>query len=460
MERLGSLLSVGRRWSGPSAGRDPPEDGELVITTVHNPPFVLVQPREDGSYRYDGYLVHLWRIIAHELGLRYRIEPLLSGAYGSVDENGTWSGMVGELAYGRADVAVTGLYLRQDRATVTDYLDSVPVARSFSTFYVRAGRSEGIPPLTVGMISSLLQPLHMNVWWAVLASLFVLSLVLRLSLRFGGSGRHSSAWNARDAQVTREGTRRPVEEMGLGSCLLFCFTSFVGQSWPELPVGTPARLVAASCWALRIIIYTSYTANLISYMVVHSVDLPIRSLKEFAEQPGWRLAIQPGHAIFNDWKRSRDRYERELYRRSVTRQGFIEINYKGDSILDVVQPKVMTFVNFDKVVYALGPEVCNLVAMPGLPVKSKDIFMAISKRRPQLRRSINRILLKIKETGMLAEIKGRWIKSKDEMCTMISEYQQMSLGGVLVVLLIIPASVVVCMALCAAEWAWFRLSHS
>ena len=456
MERFGRLLSVGQPWSG-SAADDPPLDHELIITTVHNPPFVLVRRLTDGAYRFDGYLVHLWKIIALELGLRYRIEPLLSGAYGSVNGNGTWSGMVGELAYGRADVALTALYLREDRASVIDYLDAVAVARSFSTFYVRAGRDGAIPPLTVSMFSSLLQPLHVSVWWAVLVSLLVLSLVLRVSLRFGSSGGHSGgSWDA----STREETRRPVDAMGLGSCLLFCFTSFVGQSWSELPAGTSARLVTALCWTLRTIIYTSYTANLISNMVVHSVDLPIKSLKEFAEQPGWRLAIQPGHAILNDWRRSREQYERELYRRSVTGNGFIEINFKGDSIFEVVQPKVMTFVNFDKVVYALGYEVCNLMAMPGVPVKSKDVFMAISKRRPQLQHSINRMMLKIKETGMLSELKGRWFKSKDEMCTTSSEYQQMSLGDVLVVLLIIPFSVALCSVICAAEWLCFEISRS
>ncbi|KAF0297698.1 Glutamate receptor 1 [Amphibalanus amphitrite] len=463
MELPAGLQFVGQPWTVSfNASLEP----DVVVTTMHNPPFVLIQRLANGTFLYDGYLVQLWELIAAELGLRYRIEPLLSGGFGSVGENGTWSGMVGELAYGRADVAVTAIYLRQDRASVIDYLDSVAVARSYSTFYVRAGKDEGLPPVTAELFGSLLQPLHGSVWWAVLVSLLVLALVLRIALFFGLSDRVQRTTNisSRSAGRKRESsgelTQGPVVDMGLGSCLLFSFTSFVGQGWPDLPLGTPARLVAASCWALRTIIYTSYTANLISHMVVHSVALPIRSLKEFAEQPGWRLAIQPGHAILNDWRRSRDPYGRELYRRSVTRQGFIEINFKGDSVFELVQPKVMTFVNFDKVVFALGPEVCHLVPIPGLTVKSKDLFMGISKRRPALRRAINDILLKMKETGMLAELKARWIKSKDEMCVMKSEYQQMSLGDMFVVLIILPVAMVACAGICLIEWGWFRFSQS
>ena len=50
-----------------------------------------------GNERYEGYCKDLTKQIADIVGFDYVIQPVADGKYGSVDDNGTWNGMVGEL---------------------------------------------------------------------------------------------------------------------------------------------------------------------------------------------------------------------------------------------------------------------------------------------------------------------------------------------------------------------------
>ena len=230
MEYQSSLLSVGRRWSledvETELGSGEVHE-ELRVITVHDPPYMTINPQPDGSYNCSGYLYDLWETIAKELKVRFQMVPLLVGDYGTLYENGTWSGMVGDLAYGRADVAVTTLNMQSHRAAVVDYLDAYPVQTVVYKFFVLRERGE-IPQLTMDLISALLKPLHVNVWWTLLASVLLLSVVLWISEGLG---------------CTQAKNRKTSRDMTWTSCLLSCFMSFVGQGWSS----TPGTFSGPSC---------------------------------------------------------------------------------------------------------------------------------------------------------------------------------------------------------------------
>ena len=243
MNQPDTLLQIGQGWSDePSvaAATEVPIP-ELRVTAVHHSPYISIYPHANGSYSYDGYIYEVWQIVARQLDLRYRMVPMLSGVFGSLDGNGTWNGMVGELAYGRADIALAILDFRQDRAAVIDYIDTAPVGQQKSEFFIRRGSGE-VPTLSLAGLESLLKPLDTNIMWTLLASVFVLSVVLRLTL-----------WLSHP----RGEERRTVEEMTWGSCLLSCFMSAIGQGWAITPNSMAARITTMSCWFLGIMIYTS-----------------------------------------------------------------------------------------------------------------------------------------------------------------------------------------------------------
>ena len=444
MEHHGSLLSVGRRWYPEDVELGTGEVQELVVTTMHDPPYTTINPQPDGSYNYSGYLYDLWETIAKELNIRFRMVPLLKRDYGSLHENGTWSGMVGDLAYGRADVALNPLFMRPDRAAVLDYLDAYPVRAYVFKSYVRREQGE-IPQLSMDLFSALLKPLHVSVWWTLLASVLLLSVVLWISEGFSR------------AEVKKGNTAR---DMTWPSSLLSCFMAIVGQGWASTPSSLSARVVTLSCWMLGIIITTSYTANLISHLTVGDVTSPITSLKEFLKRMdgrGWKLSTTPGHASINDWKVSSDPYERELYRRTVTGDGFIPLDISSfQNTDDGTNGKVMFYTSANTLFQFFGGGACDLVPVPNAPEKSAGAFMVISKDRKRLRRNINRLLLKMGDVGLIKRIRDLWVHPPDWMCEKSTGYKAMAFGDTLSMLLIMPLTMCACLIIFCLECLFFK----
>ena len=446
MTQSGTLLQLGQDWIDElsvAAATEAPAP-ELRVTTVHDPPYISIYPQANGSYSYDGYIYEVWQLATRLLGLRYKIAPLPSGEFGSLDGNGTWTGMVGELAYGRADFALTWIDFRQDRAAVIDFIDAAPMEQLKSEFFIRRGSGE-MPSISLAMLTSLLKPLGTGVWWTLLASVFVLSVVLCLTLRLS----HPP-----------EEERQKVEDLTWRSCLLSSFSSVVGQGWTQTPSSMAARITTMSGWLLGIMLCTSYTANLISSLTVITVDRPISSLKEFSEQSDWKFAIERGHAHLNDWKQSQDAYKRELFSRSVSGQGFIALSWTPEVIQKISQPRVLTyFSSRAHMFHALGRDACNMVTLNDhQPVITTSGYMAIAKGLDPLRQQINQLVLQMYQAGVLQRLKTKWMASSRDTCGTPPSTRALSFGEVLPVLVIIPLAVVVSAAILFLEMVTFRFA--
>ena len=442
MTHMGSLLSVGGDWSLEAFG-DWHQEPDLRVTTIHDPPYLSIHPQPNGSYRYEGYLFDVWDTIARQLDLRYRIVPLLEGGgYGNLNGNGTWTGMMGELVYGRADLALTMLYMSPDRAAVVDYIDAVSVGQTGYTFLVRTGHQQTVP---LDTLRSLLRPLHQDVWWTLLGSLLLLSLAFRVFSPGSQSG---------------DDALRPTRRPSWGSCVFSTFSLLVGQGWSATPSTASARTATIFSWALNIIIYNSYAATLISHLTVATApSRPLHSLREFHEAAGWLFAVDPSLGAMNQWKDSQDPDERELYQRSVTGEGFIALNLTRGSQRQVLQPRVMSYADRRKLSYFIGADVCDFVPLLDGPVQTYNNYMVMAKGRHRLRQAINQELRKLKETGVLIRLEQRWFDfSRKCDSSSASGYKELSARELLALLLIIPLATVISVLLAALEWLWFHFS--
>ena len=58
---------------------------------------MTIKQEEDGTISYEGFCIDLFKQLAKMLHFTYEIYHSPDGQYGSVTENGTWSGLMGEL---------------------------------------------------------------------------------------------------------------------------------------------------------------------------------------------------------------------------------------------------------------------------------------------------------------------------------------------------------------------------
>ena len=415
-----------------SVAADQFEDSEIRLTALHDPPYIWIHPTGDGSYRYEGYLYDIWETMAEALNLRYRLVPLLGGDYGKLDANGTWTGLVGELAYGRADVALTWLYVREDRLKVINYLDAAPVEQVAAGFYISKDMRDA-QSLSGNMISSLLKPLHIHVWWALLVTLLVLSLMLMVT-----------------ARLCPTEDRRVASEATWASCLFSIFKCLVGQGWTSEPSSLSGRTVTMVSRCLCIIIFTSYTATLISHMTVVTEDRPIKSLKDFSERSDWKLGMYPHHSISTGWRFSKDRYERELYQRVINRDRFVPFDYKANTARELLKPKTLMFLAVEQLFYLLGSDACRVVPLYDQPIRKIPNYLPIAMEQNKLRRALNQILHKMGEAGILTRLKKRWVEHRD-MCAEGKDVEPLSLENALALLMILPVGIVASCIICTLE---------
>ena len=439
MKTIGRLLSVGRVWSEESF-TDKPTSDALRVVAFHDPPYISVVRQENGSFHYEGYLFDLWKTIARELNLSYRMVALENGGYGSIDRNGTWNGLVGELAYGRADVALTWVKLRPDRAQVVDYVAAVPLAQDLYTFYMRQG-PRGMPRITFGMFSSLLTPLHEHVWWTLLASLFVVSVVLRVALRYNHE---------------RAESRETVADATWGSCLLSSFMSVVGQGWAVTPDSLAARTVTIFSWVLGILISVTYTANLISHLTITTVEKPITSLQEFSERSDWKFAMERGIGILNDWRVSADPYERKLYHRVATKEGYIELDGSVEAARSALQPNVLIYTDINRMLFTAGTEACITVPLLDWLPANDNTYMIVKKGRKKLLDDISRILRLLNQSGAISRLQRQWLKEWEHMCEAPAGFKELPLADVLAVVVLVPLAVICSVVIFGLEWLWVR----
>ncbi|XP_043211769.1 glutamate receptor 4-like [Amphibalanus amphitrite] len=447
MSSAGALRQAGLPWSSklPETPENLTSQDPLRVVAFDDPPYVSVHHRPDGSVSFSGYLFQLWQIIADELDLSYQLVAIpQDSGYGSMDENGTWTGMVGELTYGRADLALTWLNGRPDRASVVDLIDAVPVERERYTFYLRQG-ARLVPKVTPTMLSSIFRPLHLHVWLLLLAALLVLAAALRLSSRYDGE---SSGPTVED--------RRAREHLGWGSCLFSVFMSMVGQGWSVTPRSNSGRVVTSVTWMLGMLINISYTANLISHLAVTTVDRPISSLQEFAEQPDWLLAVEAGTGIINDWKSSDSALEQGLFRRVISGEGLLRLDGTRESASRAIQPRVLAYIDLHRLTYALGSEACAVVPLLDRMPSYRSTYLAMAKGRPRLKRAINRVMLRMDQSGTLDRLKSMWLRAGRGTCQPSGGVKALAFGDMLPVLLLIPIAVFFSAVIVVLEVIWHK----
>lgn len=80
-------------------------------------PFIEIIP--GSNYQFQGYCIDLLNLIQQELSFTYEIYEAADGKFGSVDDNGNWNGLIGEVVIGRADIALAPLSVMAERENVS-----------------------------------------------------------------------------------------------------------------------------------------------------------------------------------------------------------------------------------------------------------------------------------------------------------------------------------------------------
>ncbi|XP_057204798.1 glutamate receptor 1a isoform X5 [Triplophysa rosa] len=268
-----------------------------IVTTILESPYVMLKKNHEqfnGNEKYEGYCVELAAEIAKHVGYQYKLKIVADGKYGARDpETKMWNGMVGELVYGKADVAVAPLTITLVREEVID----------FSKPFMSLGISIMIkkPQKSKPGVFSFLDPLAYEIWMCIVFAYIGVSVVLFLVSRFSPYEWHaedyeegdeqnpnqpssSSAQPGQGQQNQNQQSQEQTNEFGIFNSLWFSLGAFMQQGCDISPRSLSGRIVGGVWWFFTLIIISSYTANLAAFLTVERMVSPIESAEDLAKQ--------------------------------------------------------------------------------------------------------------------------------------------------------------------------------
>ncbi|XP_035390048.1 glutamate receptor 4a isoform X2 [Electrophorus electricus] len=383
------------------------ENRTVIVTTIMEGPYVMLKKNwemYEGNDQYEGYCVDLASEIAKHIGIKYKISIVPDGKYGARDQvTKIWNGMVGELVYGKAEIAVAPLTITLVREEVID----------FSKPFMSLGISIMIkkPQKSKPGVFSFLDPLAYEIWMCIVFAYIGVSVVLFLVSRFS-----PYEWNTEEPEegADAQPAIQPPNEFGIFNSLWFSLGAFMQQGCDFTPRSLSGRIVGGVWWFFTLIIISSYTANLAAFLTVERMVSPIESAEDLAKQTEIAYGTLDAGSTKEFFRRSKIAVYEKMwsYMRSAEPSVFTKTTAEGVARVRKSKGKYAFLLESTMNEYTEQRKPCDTMKVGG-NLDSKGYGIATPKGS-QLRTPVNLAVLKLSEAGVLDKLKNKWWYDKGE----------------------------------------------
>uniref|UniRef100_A0A8D3ABM8 Glutamate receptor n=1 Tax=Scophthalmus maximus TaxID=52904 RepID=A0A8D3ABM8_SCOMX len=378
-----------------------------IVTTILESPYVMLKKNHEqlvGNDKYEGYIVELAAEIAKHVGYQYKLKVVSDGKYGARDpETKMWNGMVGELVYGKADVAVAPLTITLVREEVID----------FSKPFMSLGISIMIkkPTKSKPGVFSFLDPLAYEIWMCIVFAYIGVSVVLFLVSRFspyewhaedyeeGGEPQTPTQASATNGvqqgqtptqQNTNQQSAEQTNEFGIFNSLWFSLGAFMQQGCDISPRSLSGRIVGGVWWFFTLIII--------------SMVSPIESAEDLAKQTEIAYGTLDAGSTKEFFRRSKIAVFEKMWSYMKAADPSVFVKTTDEGVMRVRKSKGKYYIEQRKP--------CDTMKVGG-NLDSKGYGIATPKGSP-LRNPVNLAVLKLNEQGLLDKLKNKWWYDKGE----------------------------------------------
>ncbi|KAM7068449.1 glutamate receptor ionotropic, NMDA 2C isoform 2-T2 [Molossus nigricans] len=459
-------------WPRYSASLQPVVDSRhLTVATLEERPFVIVESPDPGTggcvpntvpcrrqsnhtFSGDtapytklcckGFCIDILKKLAKVVRFSYDLYLVTNGKHGK-RVRGVWNGMIGEVYYKRADMAIGSLTINEERSEIVDF--SVPFVETGIS--VMVARSNG----TVSP-SAFLEPYSPSVW----VMMFVMCLTVVAITVFMFEYFSPVSYN----QNLTSGKKSGGPSFTIGKSVWLLWALVFNNSVPiENPRGTTSKIMVL-VWAFFAVIFlASYTANLAAFMIQEQYIDTVSGLsdKKFQrpqdQYPPFRFGTVPNG--------STERNIRSNYRDMHTHM--VKFNQRSveDALTSLKMGKLDAFI-YDAAVlnYMAGKdEGCKLVTIGSGKVFATTGYGIAMQKESHWKRAIDLALLQFLGDGETQKLETVWLSGicqneKNEV--MSSKLDIDNMAGVFYMLL-------VAMGLALLVFAWehlvyWKLRHS
>uniref|UniRef100_A0A3Q2EDS7 Glutamate receptor, ionotropic, AMPA 1a n=1 Tax=Cyprinodon variegatus TaxID=28743 RepID=A0A3Q2EDS7_CYPVA len=440
-------------------------------------PYVMLKKNHEqltGNDKYEGYIVELAAEIAKHVGYQYKLKIVSDGKYGARDpETKMWNGMVGELVYGKADLAVAPLTITLVREEVID----------FSKPFMSLGISIMIkkPTKSKPGVFSFLDPLAYEIWMCIVFAYIGVSVVLFLVSRFSPYEWHAEDYEegaepqtptqaaaSNGVQPSQTPTQQnanqqspeQTNEFGIFNSLWFSLGAFMQQGCDISPRSLSGRIVGGVWWFFTLIIISSYTANLAAFLTVERMVSPIESAEDLAKQTEIAYGTLDAGSTKEFFRRSKIAVFEKMwsYMKAADPSVFVKTTDEGVMRVRKSKGKYAYLLESTMNEYIEQRKPCDTMKVGG-NLDSKGYGIATPKGSP-LRIPVNLAVLKLNEQATLDKLKNKWWYDKGECGSKDDKTSALSLSNVAGVFYILIGGLGLAMLVALVEFCYKSRTES
>ncbi|XP_071131796.1 glutamate receptor 4-like [Mytilus edulis] len=365
----------------------------LKVAALPLDPFVFFNIDDNNQTTYSGFCIDILDQLALKFNFNYEIVSPADNAYGSLEDDGTWNGMVGMVMSNDADFAAGPFTITSARESVID----------FTTTYME----EGIGILTMrpkeeeNKEYKMFKPLSVTVWVMIGVAIVIVGVLVYVNNRYSPV-----------IPVTKPEDNEPQQNPPkLTSSMWNVYGYFVEQGGDERPRSLSGRLILSVWWMFTILMLATYTANLAAYLTVTIIDSPINSLEELANHADIRPLIFSGSNLQTLFKTAKS----SVYGQIWSKMSGMPIVKDIDTTLSYVRTNEYAFLSDFSLLEYIMLQDCQTYAMADEKFNNAGFGFVLEENSLYLN-AFNLAILKMNEAGLIEKWRKQWWSLSDD-CT-------------------------------------------
>ena len=215
-----------------------------------------------------GLMVDLLGLIKNKLAFSYELYLVPDGKYGAIDDaTGRWNGMIGEVLYGYADMALGSITINAQRSQVVDFTSPYG---EVGIGMVTANGNSARPLITM----EFLEPFGSSLWLTIVTTI----LTMLVALWF--LDRKTREFYCTSLEREKKYFKRR-QRVTLLESMSYTWSTFVHvPAGSGCPRSLSSRFVAIFFAFAMIILSSTYTANLAANKVKDEAEPPITGIHD------------------------------------------------------------------------------------------------------------------------------------------------------------------------------------
>nr|KAF7425196.1 hypothetical protein H0235_007634 [Vespula pensylvanica] len=348
----------------------------MKAVIVQDSPFININ--KEGEI--DGVFGRILRELCVTLNFTFNIVSEVE-EYGSWNpKEKTWSGAVGELYAGRADISISDFSITSARFNAVDF--TFPLLISRNCLYIQE------PHIFAIQWSSYFLAFSHSVWIAM----FGISIFVMISLIFF---------------KIKNRTDRNIGYL-LSDNILEIWGILCQQGLPDFPERLSLRIPYISIFFMASVLLAAYSAAFISFLTTGIHTLPFRSLETFVEDGTYQLAVFRGTADYEVFTNSKNPLAKEMIKMMIKEEELPLTLLEG--FQKICENRKLASYTYCRMKKSLSPEIpCKVIAINAGPADS--LSMILSKHNP-FTGVINFHLQKFVNNGVMQRLKDRDFQKK------------------------------------------------